>query len=106
MVRKTNVVVQQNVRGGEGTVEFHHILAEEELYGHGKLYAKVVLKPHSSIGMHQHVGNTEPYFVLKGTGVFVDNDGSRTEVHEGDVCVIEPGQHATAWKIIRMKTLR
>ena len=32
MVRKTNVVVQQNVRGGEGTVEFHHILAEEELY--------------------------------------------------------------------------
>ena len=55
MVRKTNVVVQQNVRGGEGTVEFHHILAEEELYGHGKLYAKVVLKPHSSIGMHQNV---------------------------------------------------
>ena len=58
VVRKTNVVEQQNVRGGEGTVEFHHILKEEELYGHGKLYAKVVLKPHSSIGMHQHVGNT------------------------------------------------
>ena len=25
-------------------------------------------------------------------GIFVDNDGSRTEVHPGDVCVIEPGQ--------------
>ena len=92
MVRKTNVVVLENVRGGKGTVEFHHILKEEELYGHGKLYAKVVIRPHSSIGMHQHVGNTEPYFILKGNGVFVDNDGSRTDVTSGDVCVIEPGQ--------------
>ena len=92
MVRRTRTIVQENVRGGKGAVEFHHILSEEELYGHGKLYAKVVIRPHSSIGMHQHVGNTEPYFVLKGTGVSVDNDGSRTEVHPGDVCVIEPGQ--------------
>ena len=92
MVRRTRTIVQENVRGGKGAVEFHHILSEEELYGHGKLYAKVVIRPHSSIGMHQHVGNTEPYFILKGHGVFVDNDGTRTEVGPGDVCVIEVGQ--------------
>ena len=37
VVRKTNVVEQQNVRGGEGTVEFHHILKEQELYAPAKL---------------------------------------------------------------------
>ena len=36
--------------------------------------------------------NTEPYYILKGNGIFVDNDGSRTEIHPGDVCVIEVGQ--------------
>ena len=92
MVRRTRTIVQENVRGGKGAVEFHHILSEEELYGHGKLYAKVVIRPHSSIGMHQHVGNTEPYFILKCKGIFVDNDLSRTEVGPGDVCYIEVGQ--------------
>ena len=92
MVRKTEVNVVEHARGGEGSVEFHHIVSAEELNGHGSLYAMAILRPHSSVGWHQHVGNTEPYFVLKGTGVFVDNDGSRTEVHPGDVCVIEPGQ--------------
>jgi mannose-6-phosphate isomerase-like protein (cupin superfamily) len=92
MVRKTKVAVVEHPRGGEGSVEFHHIVSEEELNGHGSMYAMAVLRPHSSVGWHQHVGNTEPYFILKGKGVFVDNDGTRTEVGPGDVCVIEVGQ--------------
>ena len=92
MVRKTKVAVVEHPRGVEGSVEFHHIVSEEELNGHGSMYAMAVLRPHSSVGWHQHVGNTEPYFILKGKGVFVDNDGTRTEVGPGDVCVIEVGQ--------------
>ena len=92
MVRKTKVAVVEHPRGGEGSVEFHHIVSEEQLNGHGSMYAMAVLRPHSSVGWHQHVGNTEPYFILKGKGVFVDNDGTRTEVGPGDVCVIEVGQ--------------
>ena len=80
MVRKTKVAVVEHPRGGEGSVEFHHIVSAEELNGHGSMYAMAVLRPHSSVGWHQHVGNTEPYFILKGKGVFVDNDGTRTEV--------------------------
>ena len=30
MVRRTRTIVQENVRGGKGAVEFHHILSEEE----------------------------------------------------------------------------
>ena len=92
MVRKAKVAVVEHPRGGEGSVEFHHIVSEEELNGHGSMYAMAVLRPHSSVGWHQHVENTEPYFILKGKGVFVDNDGTRTEVGPGDVCVIEVGQ--------------
>lgn len=92
MVRKTTKRVVENARGGAGTVEFHDILAPEEFNGHGRLYAKTVIKPHSSIGFHVHEKDTEPYYILEGHGVFVDNDKSRTEVGPGDVCVIEVGQ--------------
>ena len=92
MVRKSVPVEVKNARGGEGSVVFYHVLKEEELLGHGSLYAKVVVNPHSSIGWHQHVTNTEPYFILSGKGIFIDNDKSRTDVEAGDICTIEVGQ--------------
>lgn len=92
MIRKPEIELRQNVRGGEGTVEFRHIFSQSELMGHGTLYAHIVIPPHGSIGWHQHVGNTEPYYVIKGKGIFTDNDGSKTEVTAGDVCTIEVEQ--------------
>lgn len=92
MVRKAQVEIKKELRGGKGEVEISHIVSKEELNGHGNMYAMMRLKPGCSIGMHQHIGNTEPYFILEGSGTFVDNDGSRTEVGAGDVCVIEIGQ--------------
>lgn len=92
MVRKTVHEIKNEVRGGKGTVEFEHIVSKDELNGHGDMFAKVRLKPGCSIGWHQHVGNTEPYYILEGHGTFVDNDGTRIEVEPGDVCVIEVGQ--------------
>lgn len=93
MVKKERVVELEGLRGGKGIIEVHHFLSEEELMGHAKMYARVILKPHSSIGWHQHVGDTEPYAILKGEGTFIDNDGSKTKVHPGDVCWIEVGQY-------------
>lgn len=92
MVRRTKNEIKHEVRGGRGEVEFEHILSADELNGHGSMYARVRLKPGCSIGFHQHIGNTEPYFILEGRGTFVDHDGSRNEVVPGDVCVIEVGQ--------------
>ena len=97
MVRKTTNEVRENVRGGDGKIEFQHIISKEELNGHGTLFGKIVLEPHSSIGRHQHVGCTEPYYILSGKAVFEDNDGTKTEVGPGDVCVINCGEsHAMA----------
>lgn len=59
--------------------------------GHGRLYARIVLPPKSSIGWHQHVGETEPFYILKGEGDFIDNDRSVTRVRAGDVCLIQAG---------------
>ena len=61
MIRKPEVTFGQNVRDGEGTIEFRHILSKDELMGHGTLFAHIIIPPHSSIGFHQHIGNTEPY---------------------------------------------
>lgn len=92
MVRKANIVKVNELAGGKGITEIHHIISSEE-FGHaGKMFAKVVLEPGASIGWHRHTGETEPYYVLEGRGIFVDNDGTRTEVRPGDCCVIREGQ--------------
>ncbi len=91
MVKREVVKVLENARGGAGSVEFHHFLMEEDLLGHASLFARIIVRPHSSIGWHQHVGTTEPYAIIKGEGVFTDNDGSKTVVTAGDVCTIEVG---------------
>lgn len=74
MIKKERVVTVEGLRDGKGSVEIHHILEGEDLMGHGTMFARVIVKPHSSIGWHQHVGNTEPYYILKGVGTFVDNE--------------------------------
>ncbi|MCR5347571.1 MAG: cupin domain-containing protein [Fretibacterium sp.] len=96
MVRRENVVEVQGLAGGTGPAHVHHIVSKEELLGHGRLYARVVLPPKSSVGWHQHVRDTEPYYILKGEGDFTESpDGvarTVTRVRPGDVCVIEVGQ--------------
>lgn len=92
MVRKPETLSKFNLRDGRGEVEFHYVMTEEEMMGHGSMYAKLVLKPDSSIGWHQHVGNTEPYYILSGSGKFTDNDKTETIVSAGDVCYIRPNE--------------
>ena len=93
MIRKDNVLEVEHLGGGKGTAYVHHIVSKEELLGHGRLYAKVVLPPGASVGWHQHVHDTEPYYILKGEADFMDNDKSVTKVGPGDCCIIEVGQY-------------
>lgn len=92
MVRKTVNEKVEHLAGGKGTAEVQHLVSKEELLGAGAMYAKVVLPPGASVGWHTHVGETEPYYILSGKGEFTDNDGTKTVVGPGDVCVIVPGQ--------------
>ena len=93
MIRKADIVKVDNLAGGNGPAYVHHIVTQDELLGHGKMYAKVVLPPGSSVGWHQHERDTEPYYILSGIADFTDNDGTVTTVGPGDCCLIEVGQH-------------
>ena len=97
MVRDVLCTDVEGVAGGTGPAKMYHVLSKDELYGHGRLYARVVLASGSSVGWHQHIHDTEPYYVLKGEGDFYEGatgDGERkhTKVHAGQVCIIEVGQ--------------
>jgi oxalate decarboxylase/phosphoglucose isomerase-like protein (cupin superfamily) len=92
MIRKADIKTVEHLGGGRGCVYVHHIVSKDEFLGHGRLYAKVILPPGTSVGWHQHLRDTEPYYILKGEADFIDNDKSVTRVHPGDVCIIEVGQ--------------
>ena len=92
MIRQDSVHYREHMRDGRGTVEIHDILTKEELNGHGRLYARMVLPAGASIGWHIHEGETEPFYILKGEGTFIDNDHVAHTVHPGDVCMIAEGE--------------
>ena len=97
MVRDVKGVEAEGLAGGKGKAVRYEIVPKEELNGHGRLYARIVLMPGSCVGWHQHVDDTEPYYILRGEGDFIEGDsgdGERkvTRVHAGQVCVIKVGQ--------------
>lgn len=97
MIREVVCSDVEGLAGGKGTAHMYHVLSKEELNGHGRLYARVVLEPGASVGWHQHIRDTEPYYILRGEGDFFEGDtgdGERrmTKVHAGQVCMIEVGQ--------------
>ena len=98
MIRK---VVKVKASGGfpesKGVRYVGNIVSKEELNGHGRLFAHTILPSGSSIGWHQHVKDTEPYYIVKGEGDFYEGDSENGErkksrVHAGQVCVINVGQ--------------
>ncbi len=96
MVRKEERSVRTKMgMTGKGECYVYDIVSREDLLGHGRLFAKVVIPPGSSIGFHTHHNETEPYYILSGEGDFTDEDGSVVKVHAGDICTIpEGGSHA------------
>ena len=96
MVRHEKYVEVEGLAGGKGKARRFEIVSKDELNGHGRLYAHVFLAPGSYIGWHQHVRDTEPYYILSGEGDFYEGsseDGERIKTHvtAGDVCVIPVG---------------
>lgn len=82
--------IREKMRGGAGNVQLVHILVKEEIKGRVRLFAKIVLEPGSSIGMHEHVDEEEAYYILKGTGMVWDG-GTKMTVHAGDVILTGDG---------------
>ena len=67
---------------GKAPVLIEKIL-DKELGDKCGLYAKVTIPAGSILGYHEHHGNGESYFFLKGTGIYDDN-GTKRQVGPGD----------------------
>ncbi|MGJ8455728.1 cupin domain-containing protein [Pseudothermotoga sp. U03pept] len=95
MVIKPNSMRRENItkmRGGDGEVQILHLLEKESLLGKARLFAKLTVKPGSSIGLHKHENEFEIFYVLSGEGIFNDN-GTRITVQAGDICLTNSGEN-------------
>jgi len=90
---RTRVI--EHAQGGEGHVTFEDWLLPEEAYNHGRVFSKVIIAPHSSIGYHVHHHEFEAYLVLSGEATVVD--GEETVIlHAGDMNLCKDGDgHST-----------
>lgn len=77
--------------GGKGQLQVTKLLEMDELQGKGRLYALNVLQPGSSLGWHEHKGDVEAYYILKGEGTLDDN-GTKVTVAAGDVAFTSNGE--------------
>lgn len=87
MIRNANEIdteVVTNMRGGKGKVEIARFLKPGEFHDKGRLFGKITLKPGTSIGLHQHVGDCETFYVLAGEGTYNDN-GNIVSIKAGQV---------------------
>ena len=84
-------VTHHNRFGGAGEVSLKALLAGDEFGGKGRVFSHIVVFPESSIGFHQHQGDFETYYILKGEGQVKDN-GVKTAVKAGDVIYTRDGE--------------
>ena len=74
--------INENMRGGDGSVKIEHLLTPEEMNNKGRLFAKITLQPGSSIGFHVHEGEMESFYVISGEALYDDN---------GETVILRPG---------------
>lgn len=86
-----NVIVNEHMKGGNGSVKIMKYAEKEEINGKCRLLAKIILEPGCSIGNHTHIDEEEIFYIIKGTATYNDN-GTEVKLGEGDSCVCLGGQ--------------
>ncbi len=90
--KKEQAIEHKNIRGGIGEVEMQKILnGAEEMYGKGRMFCRMIVPPGNTLGLHEHSGDNEIFYVLSGTGIYHDN-GTTVELHPGDTAVCNDGE--------------
>ena len=100
MIRRRDeceIEYREHMRDGDGTVKLTKLIAgPEELNGQGRLFSVIRLEPGCSIGYHVHEGDTELFYIIRGTAEYDDN-GEKCTVSAGDVTICPAGKgHAIA----------
>jgi quercetin dioxygenase-like cupin family protein len=85
-----DVTVNENMRGGDGSVTVERFLDRDGLYGKGRFCSKLTLGPGCSIGFHRHEGEMEMFYVITGSAEYSDNGEIKT-LEAGDVAYTPDG---------------
>ncbi len=85
-----NKEIRVNMRGGDGQVLITKLFEKEELFGKSRMFSILTLEPGCGVGMHEHVGEQEYFYVLKGEPLYFDDD-KEVQLHEGDATICEDG---------------
>jgi mannose-6-phosphate isomerase-like protein (cupin superfamily) len=88
--------IRENMRGGSGQAELVQLFKPGEFAGKARLIARLTLWTGCSIGMHQHLGDEEVFYIISGEGTCQDSpDGPRQPVQAGDATLtVAGGWHA------------
>ena len=82
--------VRANMRGGPGSVTLSHCFKPQDFGAGVRLCAKLVIPPGAGIGLHEHSGEDEVYFILKGEGLLDEGKG-KVKVEAGDAILTGKG---------------
>lgn len=94
MIKKSKKIdkeLEYNPCGGRGVFTLTNLLQKGELSNIRKMV--VVDAPVDSFAeYHQHVGDSELYFILEGKAEFTENDGQTYILEPGDISITYDGQ--------------
>ena len=93
MIRKAaemQMEKREKMRGGPGCVTLFQCFKPEEFGAKIRLCTKLVIPPGSGIGLHEHSGEDELYYVLKGSGL-LDEGSGKGPVSAGDAILTGKG---------------
>ena len=80
---------RKEMRGGSGQVNIIHMVDPDSMKN-ARLMAELTLEPGSGIGTHKHEKETEYYIITEGSGIVVEDDGTKT-VRKGDIVITGNG---------------
>ena len=89
--RNREIAKVAHVQGGEGHILRDLLLSDDQLHGELTYASAITLEPGCSIGTHQHIGDSEMYFIYEGAGLYVDN-AETYSVSAGDVVFCRDGE--------------
>ena len=69
---QTKIEVFERRSGGVGQIQIEHL--KDASLESIKMYAKITVFPHNSIGLHQHIEDTETYTIISGQGIYTDEN--------------------------------
>ena len=77
--------------GGTGPIEFRRLLTQSDFETPIDFVDYTIIPPGSTIGVHEHNGNEEIYFVVSGKPR-INVDGQERRVERGSIAVVRSGQ--------------